>query len=347
MYHIPVSRKRVVVAMSGGVDSSVAAFLLVHQGYEVIGMTAKLLPDSCSNESGKCCSAESAHEARRVCDNLDIPHYTSNMVDEFRDAVVRRFTEGYRNGITPNPCVDCNRFIKFDLFFRFMQSVDADMLATGHYARIRDGLLLKGVDSSKDQSYFLAVIRKDRLDRILFPLGDLEKTHVREIAREERLGGAKRPESQDVCFVEKRPDFEELYRNFGFGDYERRKGSIIDEEGRVRGAHSGIESFTLGQRRGMKVGMLEPKYVFEIDAVKNDVFVAPLNHKPITKVKLTNCNWIAQDYLKNERNFEWKLRYRSKVVNGELQIVSKDEDTESTATDSATIIFSVDRKSVV
>ena len=173
MYHVLVQNNRIVVAMSGGVDSTVAALLLVRQGYDVVGMTAKFLPDSCANELGKCCSEESAYLARRACDYLGIPHYTANMVDEFRNEIVKRFADGYSKGITPNPCVDCNRFIKFDLFFRFAKSVDADYLATGHYARIKDSLLLKGLDNNKDQSYFLAVISRDKLKQVQFPLGDI------------------------------------------------------------------------------------------------------------------------------------------------------------------------------
>ena len=340
-----MSRRRILVAMSGGVDSTVAAYMLVEAGYDIIGMTAKLLPDDCTSASAQCCTAESAHAARRACDKLGIPHHTINLVDEFKEGVVRRFVEGYAGGITPNPCADCNKHIKFDVFFRTAAALNADAVATGHYARVapaepRRGArqiaaieardvandvsvpcrLLKGLDSGKDQSYFLAVIPVNRLSQILFPVGELTKARVREIAREFGFANAARAESQDICFTGSRPDFGKLRTDFGLPDAESRAGEIVDESGAVRGRHDGIERFTIGQRRGMKVGMQESKYVYKIDAQTGAVHVGGRNELPIVGALLRKCNWLAPDLLDRSDEFEWMLRYRSKPVRARLEL---------------------------
>ncbi len=311
--------ERIVVAMSGGVDSTVAAYLLHKEGFEVTGVTGKLLPDTCAEDSSQCCTAESAYAARRACDKIGARHITMNLVDEFRDSVIARFVKSYQTGRTPNPCIDCNKYVKFDLFWRMAAAADCDMLATGHYARIeRDAngkyRLMKGLDNSKDQSYFLAVIPEDQLARIQFPVGSLEKTNVREIADDFGFRNANRPDSQDVCFLGKKQSFGDLAKLAGIASQEPIPGAILDESGEVRGTHPGIEYFTLGQRRGVGVGMQEPKYVYDISPETGDVKVGPRDFKPYTWAKISAVNWTAPDLLNRQAEFEWKLRYRSKPL---------------------------------
>lgn len=318
-----MSTKRIVAAMSGGVDSTVAAYLLSKEGFEITGVTGKLLPDSCAEDSSQCCTAESAYAARRACDKLGARHITMNLVDEFRESVIARFVRSYQAGRTPNPCIDCNRFVKFDLFWRMAAAADCDLLATGHYARVeQDNLgkfrLMKGKDASKDQSYFLAVIPEDQLSRIKFPVGQLEKTNVREIAEEYGFRNANRPDSQDVCFLGKKMDFAELAQIAGIDVVAPSQGALKDETGAVRGEHPGIEYFTLGQRKGVGVGMQEPKYVYEIAPESGDVKVGPRDFKPYTSAKLVGCNWTATDLFGSADSFEWKLRYRSKPLSASI-----------------------------
>jgi len=311
--------------MSGGVDSTVAAFLLSKEGFEVIGITAKFLPDAYASESKQCCNADSAYAAERACDLIGAQHITLNLTDAFRESVVARFVEGYKRGATPNPCIDCNRFIKFELFFKYAEELNAEFLATGHYARIeRDesGLmrLKKGVNSDKDQSYFLASIPYESLEKIKFPLGTLKKKDVRRIAAEIGFRNAERQESQDICFVSKDTDFARLIEIYELNVAHPLPGPIIDESGRVRGEHRGIEYFTLGQRRGFGVGMEEKKFVYAIDADLNSILVGPRYHFPVHHAELADCNWLARDLLLQSDEFEWRLRYRSEPIAAALKM---------------------------
>ena len=319
-----MGKGRIVVAMSGGVDSTVAAYLLHRDGYDVTGVTGKLLSDADAEDSKQCCTAESAHAARRACDKLDARHITMNLVSEFSESVIARFVRSYRAGRTPNPCVDCNRYVKFDLFWKMAAAADCELLATGHYARIEQDdsgefRLKKGLDESKDQSYFLAVIPRDQLPRIKFPVGFYTKPQVRDIAEEFGFRNAGRPDSQDVCFLGKKSDFAELARRAGLDGAVPKAGAIRDETGELRGEHPGIEYFTLGQRRGVGVGMQEPKYVYEIEPETAEVKVGPRDFKPQTRARLTQCNWLAQDLLHRDEEIEWKTRYRSKPIKASLE----------------------------
>ncbi len=256
--------KRVVVAMSGGVDSSVAAALLLEEGYEVIGISMQLYDNSGDTSYGSCCSIEDLYDARRVADTLGIPHYVLNLEEEFSRHVVDYFVDSYRRGETPNPCLKCNEVLKFRVLLRRALELEADFLATGHYARIvKDGevfRLLKGVDRRKDQSYFLFTLTQDELKRLLFPLGWLEKGRVREIAKEKGLKVAHKRDSQEICFI---PDGD--YQSYLESRLGPSGGEIVDTSGRVVGNHRGVYRYTVGQRRGIGVAAGYPLYVVGVE----------------------------------------------------------------------------------
>jgi tRNA-specific 2-thiouridylase len=264
---------RVFVAMSGGVDSSVAAALLVRAGNDVTGVTMRLLADS--DETGGCCSADGVRAAKRVCDTLGVPHYTLEFSEEFRREVVEPYCDEYAAGRTPNPCIACNDRIKFSELMRRVALQDAEFLATGHYARIGTDIqgvrrLARGIDAAKDQSYFLYRMTPEQLDRTLFPLGDLTKPEVRELARSFALPTADRPESQETCFV---PGDD--VRAFVRG---RRPdafvpGEIRDAAGTVVGSHDGAPGYTVGQRRGLGVSGAARTFVTAIDTATATVTV--------------------------------------------------------------------------
>ena len=261
---------KVMVGMSGGVDSSVAAWLLRRQGYEVIGATMKLWGEE--TEDSRCCGLDDINDARAVCRALDIPHYVFNCKEQFREAVVEPFIEEYRQGRTPNPCILCNRHLKFDAFLRRALEVGCDYIATGHYARIlREGgryCLAKGRDQRKDQSYFLYTLSQDQLARLLLPCGEHTKEEIRCFARESGLPVARKPDSQDICFV---PDGD--YAGFirRYTGKPQPKGLFVDREGKPLGEHQGIGRYTIGQRKGLGIALGRPMFVSDIDPARNTV----------------------------------------------------------------------------
>ncbi len=271
--------RRVLVAMSGGVDSSVAAALLHEQGYDVVGVAMRLAPDAqghATKRRGTCCSHDDFEDARRVSERMGFPFYVVDLRADFGERVIGNFVSEYLAGRTPNPCVMCNREIKFDRLWSRARALEADFVATGHYARISSDAagryhLLRAADASKDQSYFLFTLGQPELSRTLFPLGAMTKAEVRARARGLGLANADKPESQEICFV---PD----------GDYARfverlapegsvREGSITDGEGKILAEHSGIHRFTVGQRRGLGVASGQPLYVSEIRPDSGEVVV--------------------------------------------------------------------------
>ena len=274
-----MSKGRVIVAMSGGVDSSVAALLLKEQGYEVIGVTMRLWTverDELPAMSKRCCSVEDVDDARRVCQTIGVPHYVLNFEREFQSHVVDYFCQEYDRGRTPHPCLACNDKIKFDFLLRRAMFLEADYVATGHYARVRRNgagfKLLRGVDPKKDQSYVLFTLTQRELARLLLPIGEHPKGHIRELAARAGLPVADKPDSQEICFI---PDGD--YRKFVGERVRPRPGQILDAGGSVLGEHPGIQFFTIGQRRGLGLSgnTGKPMYVVKIDPEANQVTLGP------------------------------------------------------------------------
>jgi tRNA-specific 2-thiouridylase len=272
-----MNKGRVIVAMSGGVDSSVAALLLKEQGYDVVGVTMRLWTverDDVPPDSKRCCSVEDVEDARRVCQMIGVPHYFQNFEREFQEHVVDYFVREYDRGRTPHPCLACNDKIKFDFLLRRAMFLDADYIATGHYARVRrDGngfKLLKGVDGRKDQSYVLFTLNQQELGRLLFPVGEYPKDQIRQFAADAGLLVADKPDSQEICFI---PDGD--YRKFVSERTGPKPGEIVDTNGSVLGGHPGIQFFTVGQRRklGLNGNTDKPVYVVKIDPATNRVVV--------------------------------------------------------------------------
>jgi len=305
-------KKRVVVAMSGGVDSSVAAALLKQQGYEVIGICMKLWEQT--NGEGRCCSIEDIHDARRVASQLNIPFYVINFQEEFQQLVVSYFTEEYLRGRTPNPCIPCNKEIKFRLLLDKAQKLDACFIATGHYAIIEndDGRyrLFRGIDRGKDQSYFLFNLTQEQLSHILLPLGHFKKAEIRKMAEQMKLKVAMKKESQEICFIsagnyqtfiEKRVPAERI-----------RKGEIVDVKGRVLGHHRGLHAYTIGQRRGLGISAPNPLYVIGFNVDKARLIVGEEKDLFSRGLIAENVHWIhGRDF---SENIYVKIRYRHPEV---------------------------------
>lgn len=271
--------KRVLVAMSGGVDSSAAAWLLREQGYECVGVTMKLFGNEAAglDKGHPCCTLDDVEDARQVARRLGIPHYVFNFSEDFEEKVIRRFVQAYERGETPNPCVDCNRFLKFDRLYRRAGELGCGYIATGHYARIvEEGAgafrLAKAADLSRDQSYVLYPIPRERLARTLFPLGGLTKGEVREIAQREGFVNARKHDSQDICFI---PDGDYLAFMERYNGKNYPAGDILDQEGRVVGRHRGAAGLTIGQRRGVGVPSSGRIYVCGKRMDTNTVVVGP------------------------------------------------------------------------
>ncbi|MCS7039999.1 MAG: tRNA 2-thiouridine(34) synthase MnmA [Anaerolineae bacterium] len=309
----PPAETTVVVAMSGGVDSSVAAARLVAAGYRVIGVMMRLWSEveAGQGSENRCCTLEATEDARRVAAQLDIPFYLLNVEEVFRRRVVDFFIGGYLAGLTPNPCLVCNRTIRFDYLLNYALALGADYLATGHYARVRaapDGFeLLRGVDERKDQSYVLSVLGQAELRHLTFPVGDLTKTEVRELARHYGLPVAARPESQDLCFLAD-GDYRRFLRDWAGAHI--RPGPIVDVEGRVLGQHEGLPFYTIGQRKGLNLGGSERLFVLELRPETNTLVVGPAEQLGRDRFSVGQVNWIhrAPD---GPLSCTVKIRYRA------------------------------------
>ena len=314
-FPLVVGRKktRVVVGMSGGVDSSATAALLLEQGYDVVGVTLKLWPQDCvSRAEDKCCGPQAVTDARSVCHTLGIPYYLIDEAAEFQTRVIQYFAAEYKAGRTPNPCVMCNQNLKFGRLIERADQLGAQYIATGHFARLEnspDGsrtLLKQGCDLRKDQSYFLFSLRQDQLRRALFPLGQKTKTDTREVARHCRLKTADKEESMEICFV---PDND-------YGRFlqqaklvEKHRGEIVDRSGQVLGYHNGIEFYTIGQRKGLGLSSPKPLYVLELDAASNRVVVGDDSALDRDSFAVDRCNWIPFDDPPATLEVTAKIRY--------------------------------------
>ena len=308
-----MDRGRVVVAMSGGVDSSVAALLLAEAGYEVIGVTLRLWTldrPHAAPMSRSCCSVEDIDDARRVCQAIGARHYVVNAEREFRARVVDYFFGEYERGRTPHPCIACNDRIKFDFLLERSLQLGADAVATGHYARIAesDGVwqLLRATDPRKDQSYVLFGLGQDQLRRLLFPIGHLPKEETRRLAAAAGLPVAGKPDSQEICFVPQ-GDYRELLSRW----VQPAPGEIVDLEGRVLGTHSGVSFFTVGQRRGLGLTSSAPLYVIDLDTETRRVVVGPEEALYADGLRATRVNWIAGSAPKTPLEVGVKSRYKS------------------------------------
>ncbi len=311
---------RIVVAMSGGVDSSVAAALLAEQGHDVIGLSMQLYDQSGTQSFGSCCTLDDLHDARRVASARGFPHYIVNFERQFTDTVISNFVSEYTSGRTPIPCAHCNSDLKFATLLDRARGLGSDNLATGHYARVEqaaDGrfLLRRSVDPDKDQSYFLFSLTQDQLARAVFPVGTLSKPEVRAEAHRLGLMVADKADSQEICFV---PD----------GDYATfvesraatvRRGSIVDERGQQLATHAGVHRFTIGQRKGLGVAAQTPLYVLKIDADSGDVMVGPRSALDRATFTASGVNWIGHDASAAWIPASAQIRHRHRPASGRVR----------------------------
>jgi tRNA-uridine 2-sulfurtransferase len=333
-------KKRVLVAMSGGVDSSVAAFLLKHEGYDVTGVTMCL---GTVKEEGQaaCCGKDAIDDARAVCDKIRIPHHVIDFAGKLEQYVIEKFVSEYNRGRTPNPCIDCNRYLKFGHLLELARTMGFEYLATGHYARIiknkKDFSLMKARDMEKDQTYFLYPIKKDDLGSILFPIGDYLKKEVREIAEDAGLVVSGKAESQDICFINS-AEYESFFKDRGVSV---NPGPIVDMSGKEVGIHKGIVFYTVGQRHGLGISSKEPLYVLAINAERNEIVVGPRENLKSSGLFAVDINMLV-DRLPSQGH--GKIRYRKKEASCRISCDShrvkvEFDDPQESASPGQSIVF--------
>lgn len=317
-----MENKRVLLGMSGGVDSSVSAVLLKKKGFDVIGITMKLFE---AELDGSCCNTSSTMDAKRVCDGMDIPHYTLNFKNEFKKYVIDDFIDCYANQKTPNPCIECNKYMKFGLMYQKAQELGCKYIATGHYARTEFSekynrwVLKKSNAGKKDQSYVLWRIPKEMIENIVFPLASFEdKEQIREIARENNLQVANKPDSEDICFI---PDGN--YKKFleENSDIKPMPGNIVLRNGQVVGKHNGLYNYTIGQRRGLGIAYRVPLFVIGFNKERNEVIVGEENEIYQSEMIVTCVNLLAVDTIEDKMNVKVKTRYSSKEENATIEMM--------------------------
>lgn len=313
--HQDRSKIRVVVAMSGGVDSSVAAALLIEQGYDVVGMMMRLWSEEREGASNRCCTPEGVEDARRVADLLGIPFYLVNMESRFRDTVVQFFLDEYSAGRTPNPCLACNKHIRFDALLKRALSLDAQYLATGHYAWVTHDEagyhLLRGTDPQKDQSYVLHQLGQEQLQHVMFPIGRMTKPEVRAYAEQRGLLVAHKAESMELCFIA-----DNNYRRF-LQEHAKNpiaSGLMVNTQGEVLGTHEGLPSYTIGQRKGLGVALGKPAYVVGMNAEKNQVIIGEEQDLWNNALLARNLTWISGVMPTEPVQVEAKVRYKAALA---------------------------------
>lgn len=312
-----LDKNKAVIAMSGGVDSSVAACLLKEKGYDCHGVTLKLYDENDDSTAKSCCTDKDIEDAEKVCEKLCIPYDVYDFKDDFKGEVIERFVNGYLKGETPNPCVDCNRYIKFKHILNAADKFGAKHISTGHYARTEYDsgsgrfLLKKGKYDMKDQSYVLYSLSQERLSRLLLPVGDLKKDDVRKIAEECGFANSSKPDSQDICFV-KNGDYVSFIENYCGRKFP--EGNFVEEDGTIIARHKGIIGYTVGQRKGLGIASSEPYFVIDKNVEKNEVVIGRAAQQYRKSIIADDVNWIALEKLTSPIKLSAKIRYKHSEV---------------------------------
>ena len=309
-------KTKVVVAMSGGVDSSVAASIIKEHGYDVVGITLQLFDyGKIGKTKGTCCAGKDIYDAKKVCDKIKIEHQVMNYEDIFNDEVIEKFADSYIKGETPIPCIDCNQTVKFRDLFKFAKKLNADALVTGHYVKRIDKeypKMYRPNDLDRDQSYFLFSTTQEQLEYLRFPLANLSKKETREIAKKMNLIVANKPDSQDICFVPS-GNYKKIIEKLRPESF--KKGNIVDKNGKVLGYHNGIVNYTIGQRKGIKISNSEPLFVMKLDTNKNEVVVGNKKDLLVNKIFLRDLNFLTRNKEDLNNDIMVKVRSTGKLLN--------------------------------